>query len=209
MTARVALTMRVTQAPGYAEPRDAVSHDWLARLRDWGMTPLLVPNVLAAPDAYLGGLGANLLVLTGGDDLGVTPERDAPEKRLLDGAVRSGLAVLGVCRGMQLINLHFGGRLAPVEGHVARPHPVTLDAPLKDLYGNEMIVNSFHTQSVPADGLGDGLVAAALDADGNVEALHHRDLPVAAVMWHTERPGAPAADRALMERLIGEGAFWT
>ena len=154
-------------------------------------------------------MGAAALVLTGGDDFGVTPARDASETKLLDHAILRGLAVLGVCRGMQLINVHFGGRLAPVEGHVARPHPVTLDAPLKNLYGCEMIVNSFHNHGVPADGLGDRLVGAALDADGNVEALHHRDLPVAAVMWHTERPGAPAADRALMERLIGERAFWT
>ena len=43
---------------------------------------------------------------------------------------------------------------------------------------------------------------------GNIEALHHKSLPVAGVMWHPERPGAPAADRALFGRLIKEGAFW-
>jgi putative glutamine amidotransferase len=209
MTARVALTMRVTQATGYVEPRDSISHDWLARLGEWDMTPLLVPNHLTAPENYLDGLDADLLVLTGGDDLGVTPERDASETKLLDHAILSGLAVLGVCRGMQLINLHLGGCLAPVDGHVAHPHAVSVDTSLKDLYGSEMIVNSFHTHGVPADGLGDGLVGAAVDVGGNVEALHHRDLAIAAIMWHTERTGAPAADRVLMERLVSEGAFWT
>ena len=209
MTARVALTMRVTQASGYAEPRDSISHDWLARLGEWGMTPLLMPNLPSSPESYLDGLGADLLVLTGGDDVGVTPERDAAEKKLLDHAISRGLAVFGVCRGMQLINLHLGGRLTPVDGHVARPHRVTLDAPLKDLYGGQVTVNSFHSLGVPADGLGEGLVAQARDADGNVEALHHRDLPVLAVMWHSERPDAPSADRALVEKLMSEGAFWT
>jgi len=208
MKPRVALTMRVTQASGYIEPRDSISHDWISRLGEWGMTPLLVPNRVADPESYLDGLGADLLVLTGGDDLGVTPERDAVETKLLGHAIHKGIAVLGICRGMQLINVHFGGRLFPINGHVASPHAVNMDGPLKELYGNEKIVNSFHGQGIPADGLGDGLIQAAADVDGNVEALLHRDLPVAAVMWHTERPGAPAADRALMERLMTKGAFW-
>ena len=121
MTARVALTMRVTQAAAFAEPRDSISHDWLARLGEWDMTPLLVPNHLTAPESYLDRLGADLLVLTGGNDLGVTPERNASETKLLDHALHNGIAVLGVCRGMQLINVHLGGRLAPIDGHVARP----------------------------------------------------------------------------------------
>ena len=200
--------MRVTQASGYVEPRDSISHDWMSRLGEWGMPPLQVPTHLISPESYLDGLGADLLVLTGGDDLGATPERDTSETKLLGHALHKGIAVLGICRGMQLINVHFGGRLASVDGHVARPHAVNVDAPLKELYGSETIVNSFHGQSIPADGLGDGLVGAAADAEGNVEALHHRELPVAAVMWHSERPGAPAADRVLMERLMTEGAFW-
>lgn len=195
--------MRVTQASEYVEPRDSISHDWLTRLGEWDMTPLLVPNHLSAPESYLDGLGADLLVLTGGDDLGATPERDASENRLLEHAIGSGLAVLGVCRGMQLINLHFGGRLVPVDGHVARPHAVSVGASWRDYYDSETMVNSFHTQAVPADGLGGGLVGAAHDGDGNVEAFFHQTLPIAAIMWHAERRGAPGGDRKLLESLIG------
>ncbi len=205
MTARVALTMRVTQASGYVEPRDSISHDWLARLGEWGMTPLLMPNHLSAPESYLDGLGADLLVLTGGDDVGVTPERDAAEKKLLDHATSRGLAVFGVCRGMQLINLHLGGRLTPVDGHVAHPHAVSVDPRWRDRYEAETMVNSFHSQAVPADGLAPGLAAAARDGNGNVEAFFHQTLPMAAIMWHAERPGAPAGDRKLLEGLIAAG----
>ena len=76
---RIALSMRIIEAPGTAELRDAISHDWLARLAAWDMTPVPVPNIVAQPEAYLDGRGVDLLVLTGGADLGVTPERDAPE----------------------------------------------------------------------------------------------------------------------------------
>jgi gamma-glutamyl-gamma-aminobutyrate hydrolase PuuD len=205
MTSRVALTMRVTQATGYREPRDSISHDWLARLGEWGMTPLLVPNHLSDPESYLDDLGANILVLTGGDDLGVMPARDTSETKLLKHALHKGLAVLGVCRGMQLINVHLGGHLVPIDGHVARSHAVNVDSLWRDRYGAETMVNSFHSQAVPAHGLAPGLSVRAQDGDGNVEAFLHQTLALAGIMWHAERPGAPAGDRALLEGLIAQG----
>ncbi|MEE9250004.1 MAG: gamma-glutamyl-gamma-aminobutyrate hydrolase family protein [Alphaproteobacteria bacterium] len=207
-TLRVALTMRVADATGYRESRDSISHDWLARLSDWNMTPVLVPNVLTEPGTYLDGLKADLLVLTGGDDPGAAPKRDATESRLLDHALGRNLPVLGVCRGMQLINLHFGGSLGQLEGHVARPHGVTVEPTWLGVYDAETTVNSFHDQGIPPGGLASGLAAAAFDPDGNVEALHHHSLPVAAVMWHPEREKPLAGDRRLMRKLAKYGAFW-
>ena len=208
MASRVALTMRIVQAAEYPEPRDCISHDWLARLGEWNAIPLPIPNLVAAPEDYLDALGVDLLVLTGGDDLGVTPARDATERKLLARAIERGLAVFGVCRGMQLVNDHFGGRLCPVDGHVGRAHTVAVAPSWHDCYGAETTVNSYHSQGVSAGGLADGLIAAAHDPDGNVEAFHHRTLPIAAVMWHAERTGAPQGDRALVRRLRFDGAFW-
>lgn len=201
--------MRITEADGYKESRDAIGQDWIRRLDAWNMVPVLVPNALADPAAYLDRFAPDVLVLTGGDDIGATPDRDKTENALLDHALENGLPVLGVCRGLQLINTRLGGGLGTVNDHTGSRHAVTLSAPLADVYGETAEVNSYHGLSVTLDGLADGLCAAAIDADGNVEAFCHAVKPVAAVMWHPERDAELDGDKRLLHRLIENGAFWT
>ena len=196
------------KAEGDDDPRDAIGRDWMVRLAEWGMTPVLIPNMEDAAVALLDDLGADILVLTGGDDLGATPERDATEAHLLDHALAAGLPVLGVCRGLQLINSHLGGRLTAVEGHVGEAHPVTIAPAWQSLYGATATVNSYHSQGVAADGVADGLTVTATDAGGNVEALCHFEKPLAAVMWHPERGGVLDGDRVLLAGLAGGGLPW-
>jgi gamma-glutamyl-gamma-aminobutyrate hydrolase PuuD len=205
----VALSMRVLKLPDCPEPRDTISHDWLARLGAWEMTPVLVPNIGADAKSSLARLAPNLLVLTGGEDIGETPERDDAETAMFDHAVETGLPVLGVCRGLQLINTRLGGTLISMNGHAGASHSVSVAPMWTGLYADEVEVNSYHNLGVAADGLGDGLVATASDANGNVEAFCHRDKPLAAVMWHPERDDPIDGDRRLLTGLIENGVFWT
>lgn len=157
------------------------------------------------------------LLLPGGGDLepwrygqentasrNLEPERDEAELRLLQEFTAAGKPVLGVCRGLQTINVFFGGTLVQdVPGHGAwregdRLHSVrTAPSPLRILCGEAAAVNSAHHQA--ADRLGGGLRAVQWAEDGVVEALCHRRLPVWAVQWHPER----MRDRALGRRLMG------
>lgn len=207
--ARVVLSMRITQAAGYDEARDSISHDWITCLQGWGLEPIPFPNGLGNPLGVLDRFSPDLIILTGGDDPGMDTPRDATERILLDYTAEKNKPLLGVCRGLQAINLHFGGGLDGVAGHVAAQHHVTTSGSFADIYGARATVNSFHDTGVPPHALADDLVAAAVDDAGNVEALHHVSLPLAAVMWHPERSGAPAADHILVRRLIEEGAFWS
>lgn len=119
-------------------------------------------------------------------------DRDALELQLIDEFVAAGKPILGICRGLQVLNVYFGGTLIQhVEGHSAvdgrdARHPSRV-APsvLRALYGEAMVVNSAHHQA--ADRLGSGLAAVQWAQDGVIEAVIHRTLPIWAVQWHPER----------------------
>lgn len=188
---RLAVTQRVDILPERGERRDALDQRWSALLDHLGFLPLLMPNRLGLARTLWDRLAPDGLLLTGGNDLeacgGNTPERDATETALLERALGQKRPVLGVCRGMQVIQHHFGVPLARVEGHVTPRHPVACN-------GETWTVNSYHQWG--ATETADPLVVDAVAEDGVIEALHHRELPVFGLMWHPERD-TPFSERDL------------
>ena len=123
------------------------------------------------------------------------PARDAEDWKLLEAFVKAGKPVLGICRGMQVINAFFGGTLLqdlPGHGRIwgeDSVHPVWNTDPLwRRELGETMAVNSAHHQAVQR--LGKGLLVTQLAEDGVVEGLRHENLPVWGVQWHPERWGS-------------------
>lgn len=213
----VFVSMRVVENQSYAERRDAISHDWSRLFGSFGIVPILVPNALPDPGALLAAVPGRGLLLTGGDDLGPQPGeagepsiRDRAEQTLLRIALDRGLPVLGVCRGLQLINSFFGGTVSRrlAAPHVAVDHQVTIETSLANLpAGTKLTVNSFHNQGVSRSDLAPPLRAFATSDDDCVEGLLHPDLPITAIQWHPERPNpASAADRALIEAWLAQCA---
>ncbi|MFI6650753.1 gamma-glutamyl-gamma-aminobutyrate hydrolase family protein [Streptomyces sp. NPDC050529] len=136
------------------------------------------------------------------------PERDGWEAALIGAALESGTPLLGICRGMQLLNVALGGTLTQhLDGHtgpdgatgVFGSHPVTPVA--GTLYASvapgPCDVPAYHHQAV--DRLGAGLVASAHAADGTVEAVE-RPGPgwVLGVQWHPEMGDDVRVMRALV-----------
>jgi putative glutamine amidotransferase len=168
-----------------------------------GGLPVHLP-IDADPRDYVGVLDG--VVLTGGADIDPTRYghdntasdfegvRDAFELGLLAEAVEARLPVLGICRGLQLLNVFAGGTLHQhVPEHArydldpsARAHGVQLDPAtrLGRLYGRQITVNTLHHQTV--DRVGDGCVVAGRADDGTIEALELEGHDVLTVQWHPE-----------------------
>ena len=185
--------------------------DVVARVGGW---PLLLPPVA--------GLGADVvdaldgLVLSGGGDVapsrygaaphprtgGTSDVRDAAEEALLRAALARDVPVLGVCRGMQVLNVTLGGTLVQhlpeVVGHDGhRPGPATFgrtrvrldaDSLVGRLLGDDVEVDCSHHQAVHV--LSPELVAVGRAEDGTVEAVELRGPRFAVgVQWHPEVDG--------------------
>ncbi|WP_033311928.1 gamma-glutamyl-gamma-aminobutyrate hydrolase family protein [Streptomyces iakyrus] len=134
------------------------------------------------------------------------PDRDAWELALIDAALAAGVPLLGICRGMQLLNVALGGTLVQhidghaevvgvFGGHAVKPVPGSLYA---GVVPEETFVPTYHHQAV--DRLGEGLIPSAYAADGTVEAV---ELPsadwVLGVQWHPEMGEDVRVMRALVE----------
>lgn len=152
----------------------------------------------------------------------LTPARDAFEFALLAHLLRDGVAkcppILAICRGMQLVNVAFGGTLyqdLPTEYTLRALHrqptpsaepchtaDILPDTPFSCLLGlGRVPVNSYHHQAVKA--LAPGLAPAAYSEDDLLEALYHPEAPfLLAVQWHPERITQFPPQRELFAALI-------
>ena len=194
----VAVTQRVSIVPGYGERRDCLDQAWPRFMRECGLDPFVLPNVADVALGLFRNADVAGLLLTGGNDLvplgGDAPERDATENALLDAAQARGLPILGVCRGMQIIQQRHAVPLLQVEGHVTPRQTITVD-------NEPMEVNSYHrfaarTSRPP-------LEVWAVAPDGVVKAVRHPERSITGIMWHPER-NTPfsATDVALFRRVF-------
>ena len=122
------------------------------------------------------------IILSGGNDIGVVPSRDALESNLLMWSVGSGVPVLGICRGMQYINFHQGGTLTSVNNHLCTKHCL-----IGDKRFNGLTVTSYHNYGIYSQDMGVNLDPIAWTSDGVIEALECKNRRWLGVMWHPER----------------------
>ena len=128
-------------------------------------------------------------------------QRDLVEIALIKAAFAKGLPILGICRGLQVINVALGGSLYQdlseypnwsvkhqqfgtawaMPTHSIKVEPAN---PLHDIFGDTGLVNSLHHQAIKD--LAPGLQALATSADGLVEAVTNKQQNLLAVQWHPE-----------------------
>jgi putative glutamine amidotransferase len=180
--------------------------------RAGGLAVLLPPDEIGDPGEFLSLLDG--LILAGGADYGEVPDRDAFEIALALAALDTDLPLLGVCRGMQLMNLARGGTLIEHlpdvlghEDHRATPgafgdHDVKLaESSLAARAAGALVhpTKSHHHQGV--DVIGDGFqVTGWATVDDLPEAIEDPSRAFAlGVQWHPEADPAAAEIAALVE----------
>ena len=147
------------------------------------------------------------LLLAGGGDISpcfyrskerncrsVSLVRDVSEQYLIAQFERKNAPIMGVCRGMQMLNVYFGGTLAQsiVKSclHYGDKqdvyHEITCKNFMRDLYGKSTMVNSCHRQKI--DICGKNVIPCAYSQDGVIEAVCLRDKKIFGVQFHPERP---------------------
>jgi putative glutamine amidotransferase len=195
------------------------------RVRAAGGRAVAIP---ADPDGAAQVLDAvDGLILSGGSDVephrygeaahpelgGTNPARDSAELALASQAMRHGVPLLGICRGMQVMAVASGGRLyqhipdvlgsdrhripGPIKQYTEHAVKFETGSRCYDLFEAEAVVNSYHHQAVADPG---GLAPTAwCTDDGMIEAVEQPDHPFAVgVQWHPEDMESPALFDALV-----------
>lgn len=175
---RIIITQREDSVPLHQELRDALDQRWMALLYECQLEPLIIPNHLPTVENYLKKGSIDGLLLTGGNSLQTTKNRDTVEHRLLSWGIDNHLPVLGVCRGMQLIQQFFGEVLLEVPNHVNQHHVTYFGQTIRK-------TNSYHQfgsyKAAPC------FTLLAKAEDGVIESIVHKELPCHGMMWHPER----------------------
>lgn len=206
---RIGLTQRVEVIEDYGERRDCLDQAWTSTLAAYDPVPL--PNCIDDVEGYLGDLELEGLILTSGNDLASlddpddpAPERDRFEEAALEYAIAENIPVLGVCRGLEFLTVHFGGTLSPVSGHVASDHRVEFETDFAAIdFPDTITVNSYHDYGIQPADVPAELAVLGVASDGTVECVRHEEFPIWGIMWHPERE-SPAAelDRQLLGHLF-------
>ena len=188
--------------------------DYLDGIKTAGGIPVVLPLAMSETDAERIVESFDGFLFTGGQDVSPSlygsedatgtivssPERDKEETLLLQKVLEADKPILGICRGLQFINVFLGGTLwqdlpsqhpSAIAHRQGKPygvptHQVSISGELRSLLGKDLLdVNTLHHQAVKD--LGNGLTPMAIAPDGLIEAFQMLDKRfVWAVQWHPE-----------------------
>lgn len=225
-------TYRMQSRLGF--PVFALAEAYVQAVNHAGAAPVLIPLGLSSTDlqAILSRLDG--ILFTGGGDIhprqfaaplddlskDIDEDRDSLEMDLLQSAVRSRLPFLGICRGLQLVNVGLGGTLYTdilaqhdqaikhnyypdwPRDHLAHPVQLAETSRIAGILGQgPLLVNSLHHQGVQT--LAPGLSPTAYAPDGIIEAVELQEYPFGlAVQWHPEWLQAHDPMKALFRAFV-------
>lgn len=195
--------------------RTTVSIDYSKAVIASGGIPVILPvtdneDIIKSQIELLDGLllsgGCDVNPLLYGEDFKekngvISPERDTHELLLLKHFTKTKKPILGICRGLQILNIYFNGSLYQDLSYYnstqlkhrqdlypeLEVHKVLLkeNSHLSNLFGTSIMTNSFHHQSIK--NLGEGFQVVGETSDGIIEAIEYKsDCFYMGIQWHPE-----------------------
>lgn len=173
------------------EHNDVYDTMWIKLLEKIKCIPYPIPNDLSKINTWMQRANLDGIILTGGNDLSnlknaINPstKRDQLEFCIIKYCIKNKLPLLGVCRGMQIINFFFNGSLTKIKKHVKTHHNIVYELDEKI---RTKSVNSYHNWGIRDKNLSNELEKVAVANDGTIEAIKHKKYPIIGIMWHPER----------------------
>ena len=184
---------------------DFIDHHWLNFFNKKKIDFTLIPNKeKLALEKIKNSKKIDLIIIPGGSDLfkkdKISKIRLNLEKLLIKYSIKKKIPLLGVCRGMQVINYYYGGKLNKVKNHMKIKSKIYL----KDSLFKKKImkVKCYHTFGINKSNLGKNLKIKAVDNKSNIEMFEHKQKNIIGVMWHPERESNYNKLELIFKRLI-------
>lgn len=178
---------KILVAPPVGELERQMFKDWLT---EYGFKPYFLGVECSNVDAPL--------ILCGGADIGKNPNRDAREFGWIKSALENGQPIIGICRGMQILNYYFGGTVSNIPEELCENHlndsfeddddhsyRISQFHKVHGFNGNLIQVNSRHHQYCSE--VAHNFIITHLGEDGTVEGIADPKKKIWAVQWHPER----------------------
>ena len=213
------ISMR-TMISHHGDVRDVIEQNYINYFESLKINLIPVSNKTTNLNKYFD-LPIKGIILSGGNDIGekwsglsstssVDEHRDEFEISLIKFGIKNNMPILGICRGIQMINCFFGGKLEINNKslHSIGEHIVNITN-TKQGNNTEVLVNSYHNQIISQNTLSKSLRSFAKNpVDNSIEGLYHPKLPIAGIQWHPERGNSKSVNKEIIEEFVMEKGFW-
>ena len=191
----------------HGEYFDYLENNYIDFFEKFNITPILLPNKIKDIIRFFKKNNCQRIILTGGENINpklyrkkITSKpkyhyiRDRNEITLIKLSIKEKIPLLALCRGFQLVNIYFGGKLdinidKTSLKHKEKKHKLKLIEPFAKIFRKKSFtVNSYHKQGVSVKNIAKCLTPMAITKDNRlIELYKHIDLPIIGVQWHLER----------------------